>query len=388
MYITNEVSPIETKQGQLETQLKREPEEQIPDNVPNELPDTTNVDAPGDNQDLPVDGQGTAIDANQVDNYFIEGEYEQESLDNRPKEYQYKYFQTGPPRGVLVSTNPRLAHINRKYGPGRILQFWFATNRYKEKYANNRVALSGPDLLKIVKDSERADLNIAEGMGPSGGGRLGIGRPSLRQFEHCMAANPLERGLETAIRCLRILELPSVQSISLGPSHALLLTGPLSGGLVYSAGSNSHGQLGILPYLDRNDSLGIRPYFTLVSSLNGDCPIEQVSCGYNFSLCVASSGSVFAWGAGQGYGISSERPDDAQLRPGPTLAYHNSMSIMDAPLPQRVRLPGPGIQPPSYLQPSSGTLPVHGACQIAAGYAHSLLLESSAGAVWSWGQNV
>ncbi len=312
--------------------------------------------------------------------HFEHGCGEEEGRSEGPR--KYKYYRPGPPKGTLVVTNPRLEHIRRKYGQGRILQYWYAVNRYNDSMSNTSVAMGGPDVLKVVKKTDRSGHRVVQGRGPSGGGRLGTGRPSVNDFQDSICAAPVATGLETAIRCLSISLLPSVASIAFGPNHALLLTDTISGGLIYSAGSNTHGQLGLTSSVDPR--CGIRPYFSKITSLEGEGPFQHLACGHNFSMCVASTGSVFTWGAGQGRAL-----EDSQRAPAPTLNCHSSGGGgLDAPLPVRVRLPGPGVQPPSYLQPMSGTLPVHGASQVAAGYGHCLMLEAGAGAIWSWGQNV
>jgi len=131
--------------------------------------------------------------------------------------------------------------------------------------------------------------------------------------------------------------LPEVDRVSAGRAHSLALT---RDGRLWSWGSNEHGQLG-------DAAAPLRPEPGEVAGSWG-APIVDLAAGDEFSLALASDGSLWSWGAN----------GDGQLADG---------SNLDRALPAMASTP-PGL------------------VSIAAGGGHALALDLS-GQVWAWGRN-
>jgi alpha-tubulin suppressor-like RCC1 family protein len=129
-------------------------------------------------------------------------------------------------------------------------------------------------------------------------------------------------------------------AVAAGQSHSLILT---STGSVYAVGLNGRGQLG--------DGKTTSTTMPVKASLPAGVTVTAVAAGWDDSLALTSTGSVYAWG----YNV------DGELGNG-TLAQSD--------VPVLVNLPA-GLD----------------VVAIAAGQYHSLAVASS-GAVYSWGNNV
>ncbi|XP_009184737.2 secretion-regulating guanine nucleotide exchange factor isoform X3 [Papio anubis] len=79
----------------------------------------------------------------------------------------------------------------------------------------------------------------------------------------------------------------SVRRITGGGGHSAVVTDV---GDLFVCGLNKDGQLG----LGHTEDI---PYFTPCKSLFG-CPIQQVACGWDFTIILTASGIVFQWGTG------------------------------------------------------------------------------------------
>ncbi|KAM5224464.1 secretion-regulating guanine nucleotide exchange factor isoform 6-T8 [Hipposideros larvatus] len=78
-----------------------------------------------------------------------------------------------------------------------------------------------------------------------------------------------------------------VRRITGGGGHSAVVT---DGGNLFVCGLNKDGQLG----LGHTENV---LYFTPCKSLLG-CPIQQVACGWDFTIILTASGVVFQWGTG------------------------------------------------------------------------------------------
>ncbi|EPQ18368.1 Secretion-regulating guanine nucleotide exchange factor [Myotis brandtii] len=137
-----------------------------------------------------------------------------------------------------------------------------------------------------------------------------------------------------------------VRRIAGGGGHSAVVT---DGGSLFVCGLNKDGQLGLG---HTEDVL----YFTPCKSLIG-CPIQQVACGWDFTIILTASGIVFQWGTGL---ASSGR----RLCPGQTLPL-----FLTAKEPSRV----PGLENSKAI------------C-VVAGSDHSASLADS-GDLYVWGSN-
>ncbi|XP_024786587.4 secretion-regulating guanine nucleotide exchange factor isoform X3 [Pan paniscus] len=138
----------------------------------------------------------------------------------------------------------------------------------------------------------------------------------------------------------------SVRRITGGGGHSAVVT---DGGDLFVCGLNKDGQLG----LGHTEDI---PYFTPCKSLFG-CPIQQVACGWDFTIMLTVSGIVFQWGTGLA-------PCGRRLCPGQTLPL-----FFTAKEPSRV----------TGLENSK-------AMCVLAGSDHSASL-TDAGEVYVWGSN-
>lgn len=80
--------------------------------------------------------------------------------------------------------------------------------------------------------------------------------------------------------------------VAAGGSHSLALT---ASGKIFSWGSNAHGQLGFQGASLGNNGHVKRP--TLVKSVLKNEEVRDIASGAEHSLCIVSTGGVFAWGS-------------------------------------------------------------------------------------------
>ena len=162
--------------------------------------------------------------------------------------------------------------------------------------------------------------------------------------------------------------MPTIRSVSCGPSHTLLLT---EGGAVFSMGWGEYGKLG---HDDVFDQLLPRH----IAHWNPDpmAPIVHVAAGEAYSLAVSARGELFAWGLGEfgRLGLGAFAPHDAE-------------GSREVHTPTLVEASCEGYAPASSSRPTTHLRSSTPAAHFVAAWAarnHSLALASS-GALYSCG---
>ena len=192
----------------------------------------------------------------------------------------------------------------------------------------------------------------------------------------------------------RIGRLSDICSVACGPNHSACAT---KDGRVYICGDNTSGA--VAPY-DRDLSVIVRPQ--LMESLGSQSCIRQVSCGWDHTAALSSTGTVLTWGsnvAGQlGHFISNFisdapttycKPATMSLGPGTratsitcgdqfTMVLTSRMSML---ICGRSMLAGDGKLPRQL--PALVGLPI---VSLAAGKSHAVVLTVF-GTAYAWGDN-
>jgi alpha-tubulin suppressor-like RCC1 family protein len=133
------------------------------------------------------------------------------------------------------------------------------------------------------------------------------------------------------------ISIPSLKgkrilSAACGAFHSLFLVeggGDGVGGQVYAAGLNKRGQMG-LGHFDISHTHRVP---TLVSSLDSDCDVISVHCGWQYSAVLTRDGSVFAFGSDQHgqFGCGEEKSGadlpEATLIQGPKMGSKRVKAI-------------------------------------------------------------
>ncbi|WAS89456.1 MULTISPECIES: RCC1 domain-containing protein [unclassified Corallococcus] len=187
----------------------------------------------------------------------------------------------------------------------------------------------------------------------------------------------------------RVNGLPPIKSVAAGIAHSLALD---MTGNVWVWGQNGNGQAGL-------GSIGgtlLVP--TRVGTLSG---IQSISANGNFSLALGTDGRLWAWGqntSGQiGIGlISAAEPIPSEVLGLPAvramaagvnhaLALDEDGKVWGWGLNTSGQV-GLGTISPTVLNPTQVAGVPQGTA-LAAGAAHSLLVDEQFGNVWAWGQN-
>jgi alpha-tubulin suppressor-like RCC1 family protein len=143
-------------------------------------------------------------------------------------------------------------------------------------------------------------------------------------------------------------QVGAVTQIAAGGNHSLAVT---ASGQLYAFGSNQFGQLGVLVNSDMLVPNAAPALVTLPGQVG---PVTQIAAGGNHSLAVTASGQLYAFGSNE-FG---------------QLGTPATSSTLSNPVPALVTLEG-----------QAGAI-----VQVAAGYAHSLVVTAS-GQVYAFGNN-
>jgi alpha-tubulin suppressor-like RCC1 family protein len=87
----------------------------------------------------------------------------------------------------------------------------------------------------------------------------------------------------------KVHDLADVASLSLGKTHSILLT---TEGIVYTAGTNNHGELGANPNAEMEQA------FFRVATFSGVLKGKSVGCGDSFSLVLTHKRTIYTFGKG------------------------------------------------------------------------------------------
>ena len=108
-----------------------------------------------------------------------------------------------------------------------------------------------------------------------------------------------------------------IKKISCGEDHSCFIS---SNGYIYSMGSNSYGKLGI-----NNPGQKYSPRPTLIESLT-DYQVIDISCGYQHTGAVTTSGITFVWGQGT-YGQLGVAENECSWAPLQLQIQHSAKRI-------------------------------------------------------------